>query len=91
MNEDLILTKDVVDQLFHLYNLDVVSRVSVVKNMNDVLENDNTMNGERVKTDNDDCVHENIDNHVTSNITESNVSSDQCDFIDVERINPFGH
>ena len=76
VNEDLILTKDVVDQLFHLYNLDVVSRVSVVKNMNDVLANDNTLNSERVNIENVDCVPENIDNHVTSNINESNVSSD---------------
>ena len=70
VNEDLILTKDVVDQLFRLYNLDVVSRVSFVKNMNDALANDDTVNSERVIIDNVDCEHENIDDHAVSNINE---------------------
>ena len=66
VNGDLNLTKDVVDQLFHLYNLDVVSRLSVIKNMNDAQAND--VNSERVLIDNADREHKNVANQDSSNI-----------------------
>jgi hypothetical protein len=86
VNEDLILTQDVVNQLFHLFNLNVVSCASVeqVKDRPITVRDHNG-----VTTDGDGDVHdecERIDNNCDVNEVGDVINLNQCDYIDVETV-----